>query len=176
MTQAVWYGIIESVTFSLFYSTNGSNFVRMFSNLYNLNQLTRVVFMVSLRHFGQLTLMYLVFALQTGFYGVLVDYEHVHFPNSLRCQSVCQSQRIESKILPLLFSKEKLQWWMTKIVAGINSIFKLRRSESVICSYLLHECDVIQIFKMCIKEWGASRFPLYSLKMRMMSNHNWKQK
>ena len=39
-------------------------------------------------------------------------------------------------------------------------------------SYLLHGCDVIRIFKLCIEERGVSRVLvlLCSLKMRMMSH------
>ena len=128
--------------------------------------------MVSLRHFGQLTLIYLAFILQTRFYGVLVDYEHVHFPGNLLCQSVCQSQRIEFKDTASSLLERKTAMMDDKNSYRDQFHFKLRGSESVICSYLLHECDVIQIFKMCIEERGASRFPLCSLKMRMMSNHN----
>ena len=43
----------------------------------------------------------------------------------------------------------------------------LRRQGSVICLYLLHRCDVIRIFKLCIEERGVSRVLLCSLKMRM---------
>ena len=59
-----------------------------------------------------------------------------------------------------------------KIIVQVRSIIflTLRRWESVVCSYLLHGCDVIRIFKLCIEERGVSRVLLCSLKTRMMSH------
>ena len=38
----------------------------------------------------------------------------------------------------------------------VDDYLTFRRNESIICSYLLHGCDVIRIFKLCIEERGVS--------------------
>ena len=38
----------------------------------------------------------------------------------------------------------------------------------MVCSYLLHGCDVIRIFKLCIEERGVSRVLLCSLKIKAL--------
>ena len=38
------------------------------------------------------------------------------------------------------------------------------------CSYLLHRCDVIRIFKLCLEERGVSQVVICSMKMRRTSH------